>query len=637
MSTSPDSIAYPQAVAEVAAPSEAVEWVSTYRPANPWPGLFGWASDLETLEVWSGSEWLHPIWEGAPWNFPVHITDTTESTSPTTGALVVDGGVGIGKRLNVGGAFEVAGISTLAAMTATAGAFSATLGVADAATFDDDVTVDGLFTANGAAQFGGTVDVTGLVTLAGGIHVTGPISFTGNVGITGNATVSGTFTGTGAASFGNTVSVMGNATLSAGLAVTGNATVGGTFGATGAATLGNSLTVTGAATLSSTLGVTGASTLGNYVLATGAGLASTNPNTLEIVRTNLTGAATGNTYWAFKSGLSFSDTTGPGGVHFNGAFTSNVYSNAEPGELWNVFSRVYTGSTKAASKNVVAFYGQVERDPTLPLTEGVPLIGGVLEVRSASGADAASDGIMQGLEIDIAANGTVTSAQYRQFLLLLGKKGDMGGSDVSISNLISTQSYSGNMTFERGMRFGSGITYTTAVLDLTPLTEGPSANAVWLGTGQHIALNTGGTARIYSDATNVNFTKSVRMGTATDTSVTFDLLGVSGTSRVHRFYTGSTLAFSNGLGAGDNWVVGWYVGGAFQGSVLYIGSTTGNVRVGTGVALSTSATTGGFLQIPTCAGTPTGAVGSVGAAAVVYDSTNQKLYVNSGSGWTAIN
>lgn len=48
------------------------------------------------------------------WNYPVHITDTTQSTSTATGALIVDGGVGIVKNVFIGGTLDVTGISTFA-------------------------------------------------------------------------------------------------------------------------------------------------------------------------------------------------------------------------------------------------------------------------------------------------------------------------------------------------------------------------------------------------------------------------------------------------------------------------------------------------------------------------------------------
>jgi len=42
------------------------------------------------------------------------FSNTTDSTSSITGALVVNGGIGIGKAVNIGGNISVAGISTFA-------------------------------------------------------------------------------------------------------------------------------------------------------------------------------------------------------------------------------------------------------------------------------------------------------------------------------------------------------------------------------------------------------------------------------------------------------------------------------------------------------------------------------------------
>jgi hypothetical protein len=54
--------------------------------------------------------------EGADWAFAsgvaINIGDTTESNNKDTGALVVEGGVGIEKNLNVGGNISISGIST---------------------------------------------------------------------------------------------------------------------------------------------------------------------------------------------------------------------------------------------------------------------------------------------------------------------------------------------------------------------------------------------------------------------------------------------------------------------------------------------------------------------------------------------
>jgi hypothetical protein len=50
----------------------------------------------------TGIAWTTPItnYNGGTITGPVHIANTTSSTSTTTGALVVDGGVGIGGRIN---------------------------------------------------------------------------------------------------------------------------------------------------------------------------------------------------------------------------------------------------------------------------------------------------------------------------------------------------------------------------------------------------------------------------------------------------------------------------------------------------------------------------------------------------------
>lgn len=60
--------------------------------------------------------------------------------------------------------------------------------------------------------------------------------------------------------------------------------------------------------------------------------------------------------------------------------------------------------------------------------------------------------------------------------------------------------------------------------------------------------------------------------------------------------------------------------------------TTGISVVIGAAALATSATDG-FLYIPTCAGTPTGVpTAQTGTVAMVYDTTNHRLYVYDG-GW----
>jgi len=113
--------------------------------------------------------------------------NTTQSTSPTTGALVISGGVGIAKSLNVGGNLSVAGTIT----------------------YDDVTNIDsvGIVTAQSGVEFGvsgvgGTVTAVGNATFAGIVTASDGRLFAG-VGINSAGTTIGTgittlnFIGTG--------------------------------------------------------------------------------------------------------------------------------------------------------------------------------------------------------------------------------------------------------------------------------------------------------------------------------------------------------------------------------------------------------------------------------------------------------
>ena len=117
--------------------------------------------------------------------------NTTQSTSSTTGALIVSGGVGIAKSLNVGGNLSVAGTIT----------------------YDDVTNVDstGIVTARGGfeigeAGVGGTITATGQAEFAGVVTAT---KFVGSgEGLTGVASTDNIITGT-AATFTGGVNISG--------------------------------------------------------------------------------------------------------------------------------------------------------------------------------------------------------------------------------------------------------------------------------------------------------------------------------------------------------------------------------------------------------------------------------------------
>ena len=117
--------------------------------------------------------------------------NTTQSTSSTTGALIVSGGVGIAKSLNVGGNLSVAGTIT----------------------YDDVTNVDstGIVTARGGFEIG-EAGVGGTITAVGNAEFVGVVtasSFVGDgTGLTGVASTDNIITGT-AATFTGGVNVSG--------------------------------------------------------------------------------------------------------------------------------------------------------------------------------------------------------------------------------------------------------------------------------------------------------------------------------------------------------------------------------------------------------------------------------------------
>jgi hypothetical protein len=211
------------------------------------------------------------------------VSATTQSTDKDTGALVVEGGVGVEKNVNVGGNLAVTGTTAL--------------------TGDTSVT--------------GTLGVTGATNLSSTLGVTGATTLSSTVGVSGATTLSSTLGVTGATTLSNTLGVSGATTLSSTLGVTGATTLSSTLGVSGATTLSSTLGVTGAATLSSTLGV---SDTISATLASGTGLAvtanATIGGTLGVTGNSTFGTITAGTW----QGTIINPTYGGTGVN-NGSKT----------------------------------------------------------------------------------------------------------------------------------------------------------------------------------------------------------------------------------------------------------------------------------------------------------------------------
>jgi len=163
----------------------------------------------------------------------VYFTNTEDSTLPTNGALVVSGGVGVSKNLNVGAGLSISGISTFASdldinaavdilnglnvgedlyvgndlyvsgvstFIGNATFRGGTIGIGDSVT--DDINVGGEFVSNLVPNTDNAYDLgtteqrwrdgkfSGLVTSTN-LFVTGLSTFIGNQNLTGNLSITG--------------------------------------------------------------------------------------------------------------------------------------------------------------------------------------------------------------------------------------------------------------------------------------------------------------------------------------------------------------------------------------------------------------------------------------------------------------
>lgn len=217
----------------------------------------------------------------------VKIDNTTASTTYATGALVVDGGVGIAGAVNLNNVLNIAGnlavntnkfaVDATSGNTIVAGTFSST---GDLAVNTNKFTVAA---SSGNTAIAGTLSVTGTTSLTGNLAVNTD-KFTVNA-TSGNTIVAGTLT------------VNGNTTIVGDLTVQGTTT---TVNSTAVAISDINLTLAKDATTAAQangagLTISGANATFTYVSTT-----DTWNFNKDIVAPNFTGAVTGNASTATK-------------------------------------------------------------------------------------------------------------------------------------------------------------------------------------------------------------------------------------------------------------------------------------------------------------------------------------------------
>jgi len=112
------------------------------------------------------------------------FSNTTDSTSSITGALVVNGGIGIGKAVNIGGNISVAGIST----------FASNVDINAAVDILNSLNVNETFESVGITTL---ASAGGITTTGGHLYVGSNLEVSGTSNFIGNATFRGGTIGIG--------------------------------------------------------------------------------------------------------------------------------------------------------------------------------------------------------------------------------------------------------------------------------------------------------------------------------------------------------------------------------------------------------------------------------------------------------
>ena len=137
------------------------------------------------------------------------FSDTTDSTNKDTGAIIVEGGIGVEKSVNIGGNLNVTGLSTFNGLVVgnngiNVSGFSTiyNLHVTTGLNVGGKLDLDGVLDAGNDAVFAGITSFTnqtqsttydnGAVVLDGGLGVQKNVNIGGNLDVVGNVSIGGT-------------------------------------------------------------------------------------------------------------------------------------------------------------------------------------------------------------------------------------------------------------------------------------------------------------------------------------------------------------------------------------------------------------------------------------------------------------
>ena len=286
---------------------------------------------------------------GADWAYrsgvAVLFEDTTDSATKDTGALIVEGGVGIEKSVNIGGNLGVTGVSTFTGI----GTFISDLFIGGDLHIADDLFVDEMTLRN--------LRVTGISTFESDIHQTGGVlhaldARVGGVGISSNVI----------SSLPNTGNTLYIDPYPDGLSNEGTVIVKGDLQVDGTTTTVDSFTVNlndaiinlGVTTSTRTVMMTAVAGVSTIKLDTTAGI-----NTGDgITGTNIASGTTISTYDLDEALVTITNAVQVGGIATTTQLevTANVDTNTDRGVAFTY------NTSSGAGNNKQGFFGYIDAD-----------------------------------------------------------------------------------------------------------------------------------------------------------------------------------------------------------------------------------------------------------------------------------
>ena len=409
----------------------------------------------------------------------VNVNNVTDASSATTGALIVDGGVGIAKKCYVAGDFSIATNKFTVASTNGNTAVAGTLDVSG----DTSVSTFDSTGATSLATSGGAVNISKsgvMTTVKGTLNVDEAVTLDGALDVTGDTSVS-TFDSTGATSLataGGAVNISSTGVMT---------TVKGTLNVDEAVTFDGTLNVTGNTGIDGDFDVatnkfTVASGTGNTVVAGTLEVGSNATITGNLIVSGTTTTVNSNTVNIGDNIIVLnSDETGTpsqdGGIEIERGISANARF------VWD------EGIDKWSTSNA-----------SLTTGTGNATVGGVGTFTAQS---VHSGGIQTGGTIisDTDSTDNLGSSAIRWANVYADSLGDSGQAlavaATTVNLAAGTLSFDGSHTIDTSGDYALNISSGTATTTLTAGTVAMGTNATvggTLGVGGAVSFNTSGSS-----------------------------------------------------------------------------------------------------------------------------------------------